>query len=114
MHYPEAVLALGHLRKPCRVEELSPAAAGVRTEGNAQDLDGTEVVLEIPGYGRIPAEVVVMTDGSIGLMFLHDGHARDAMRVGWPETTNSGTRRRVPLQTPGPTPPTRVRREGRR
>ncbi len=80
MHYPEAVLALRHDRKPCRVEELSPAAACVRTEGNAQDLDGTEVVLEIPGYGRIPAEVVVMTDGSIGLMFLHDGHARDAMR----------------------------------
>ena len=80
MRYPEAVLELRHDRNPCRVEELSPAAACVRTERSTADLDGAEAVLVIPGYGHIPAEVVVLTDGSTGLMFLHDGRARDAMR----------------------------------
>ena len=37
-------------------------------------------MLAIPGYGRVPAEVVRLKDGAIELLFLHDREAQEAMR----------------------------------
>ena len=76
--YPEASLTLACGVHRCRVEEISPGAARVRAEHEVPE--GAEVMLAIPGYGRVPAEVVRLKDGAIGLLFLHDREAQEAMR----------------------------------
>ncbi len=80
MHYPEAYLTLDQDQHRCELVEISPGAACIRSEGRAGVSDGAEVMLEIPSHGRVPAEVVLLPDGIIGLLFLHGLEARSAMR----------------------------------
>ena len=80
MRYPEAYLQLNHDQHRCRVEEISPGAACVRATKVENLVEGAKVMLEIPDYGRVPAEVILLPDGAIGLLFLHDGEAQQAMR----------------------------------
>ena len=80
MRYPEAYLQLNHDQHRCRVEEISPGAACVRATKVEDLVEGAKVMLEIPDYGRVPAEVILLPDGTIGLLFLHNGEAQQAMR----------------------------------
>jgi hypothetical protein len=75
---PGAMLTVARQEQRCRVEEISPGAARVRVE--RQVPEGAVVMLELPGYGRVPAEAVVLQEGVVGLLFQHDGHAEAAMR----------------------------------
>ena len=77
--FPEAMLFDGCDRQPCRIEDLTPRAACVRSDSRASFDEGAEVTLEIANVGRIPAEVVTMPEGTLGLMFHHDDDTRDAI-----------------------------------
>lgn len=81
MQYPEACLRLRSSEHRCRVEEISPGAACVRSERVEELPEGAEVMLEIPGYGPVPAEVVRLADNVVGLLFLHDATARQSMQA---------------------------------
>jgi len=81
MQYPEACLKLWRKEHRCRVEEISPGAARVRSDQVEQLPEGAEVMLEIPGYGPVPAEVVQLADNAIGLLFLHDAASRKTMQT---------------------------------
>lgn len=58
--------------RSCSVFDLSPAGARVRLFDGEALARGTEVVLELDGFGSIPAEVRHTVDGYTGLMFLLD------------------------------------------
>lgn len=90
MQYPEARLKLWRGEHRCRVEEISPGAACVRSEHVEQLPEGAEVMLEIPGYGPVPAEVVRLADNTIGLLFLHDATARETMQAWLSKTVRNG------------------------
>ena len=77
--YPEAYLTLDQDQHRCELVEISPGAACIRSERQTLVPDGAEVMLEIPSHGRVPAEVVLLPDGIIGLLFLHGTQARQAM-----------------------------------
>ena len=80
--YPDAKLLVAQDQQPCQIEELSRWAACVRSEPTSTIDEGANVVLEIDGIGQVPAEVVTMPDGSIGLMFHHDVRTQRAI-AGW-------------------------------
>lgn len=60
----------------CTVEDVSPGGACVRPGGRFPVTESDEIVLEIEAFGCLPAEVVHMTDGVIGLMFLYENDER--------------------------------------
>lgn len=90
MRYPEACLKLRRNEHRCRVEEISPGAACVRPEHVEQLPEGAEVLLEIPGYGPVPAEVVRLAGDTVGLLFLHDAASRQAMQTWLSQRAQSG------------------------
>ena len=80
MRNSKAYLRHERAQQSCLVEEISPGAACVRAELPQGLQEGAEVVLEIPGFGRVPAEVILLPNGAIGLMFLNDLKSQVAMR----------------------------------
>lgn len=57
---------------PCKAHDLSPGGARIEISERTRVKVGARTQLELPRYGRIPAEVRHTTGSSVGLMFTHD------------------------------------------
>jgi len=57
---------------PCKAHDLSPGGARIEVVGRTRVKVGAATSLELPGYGRIPAQVKHISGNSLGLMFTHD------------------------------------------
>ena len=75
----KATLTLGEAGYPCDVEKLTPDAAYVRAADASAIPDGAMIDFVLEGYGPIPAEVVHMPDGALGLIFGYDTEERQVM-----------------------------------
>lgn len=58
--------------RACSVFDLSPAGARIRLLNGDTLAQGTEVLLELDGFGTVPAEIRHTVEGFTGLMFLLD------------------------------------------
>lgn len=56
----------------CKAQDLSPGGARIEVAGRTRVKIGASTSLELPGYGRIAAQVRHITGNSLGLMFTHD------------------------------------------
>ena len=57
----------------CEICDLSPGGARVKIAGAPENTVGTRIVLDIPDYGPVDAEVRHVEDGVLGLSFRHAG-----------------------------------------
>ena len=69
----QSELAIAHKRFACQVCDLSPGGACVAVTGRVSFGVGSRLKFILPGYGEIPAEVVYVLHGDVGLKFRHDG-----------------------------------------
>lgn len=61
----------------CLLYDISPRGARLRIVDGATPKVDADVVLDLEGYGRIPAVVRHSAAGVVGLMFLHDDSAQE-------------------------------------
>ena len=87
----------------CVVLDISPGGAAVWTPSSDDVPEGAEVNFEPSGHGSLPAEVVRMRGGVLGLMFLIDNESRarlvdwlDGLRQALGETAGGAGRSRRP------------------
>lgn len=73
------VLRSGSKPYQCVVLDISPGGAAVWTEASAEIPEGAEVLFAPQGHDELPAEVVRMTHGVLGLMFLLEADSRIAL-----------------------------------
>ncbi len=76
-----AVLRMAAQSRDCVVRDLSPGGGLVEVAGAAEIASGTSVVLELAGFGSIPAEVRHNRGGKLGLMFLHGPAEEEALAL---------------------------------
>jgi hypothetical protein len=74
-------LKSGRKRHACVVLDISPGGAAVWTESSAEVPEGAAVLFEPSGRAATPAEVVRLSNGVLGLMFLHDAEGRRALAL---------------------------------
>lgn len=73
------VLQSGSKRYQCVVLDISPGGAAVWTEASAEVPEGGEVLFAPQGHDELPAEVVRLSSGVLGLMFLLEADGRIAL-----------------------------------
>lgn len=74
-----AVLRSGSKSYQCVVLDISPGGAAIWTEASAEVPEGAEVQFTPDGHEALPAEVVRLSGGVLGLMFLIDEAPRRAL-----------------------------------
>ena len=72
-------LVSGKQRYSCVVLDISPGGAAVWTEASAQIPEGAEVLFKPNSHDELPAEVVRLKGGVLGLMFLLELGERHAL-----------------------------------
>lgn len=77
----QAVIHLAAQSRDCVVRDLSPGGGLVEVAGAAEIATGTSVVLELAGFGPVPAEVRHNRDGKLGLMFLQGEAEEEALAL---------------------------------
>jgi len=89
---------LSHSRGDCQVVvlDISPSGSAVWAENSKEVRASSKVKFRLSGYGVLPAEVVRLDGGVLGLMFLLDGPERRKLSE-WL------TQRRQALEPPPPT-----------
>ena len=76
-----AYLEAGGTTRYCLIHDIAPAGARLRVVGGGTLEPGTEVVLDLEDYGRIPARARHNAHESIGLQFLHDAAGEAKLRA---------------------------------
>lgn len=72
-------LQSGRKRYQCVVLDISPGGAAIWTEASAEIPEGAEVLFTPQGHEALPSEVVRLSSGVLGLMFLLEAEGRVAL-----------------------------------
>lgn len=75
----QAVVWIDEQALGCRVHDISPAGARVEPATFRDLSPGARVVLDLPDFPAIPAEVRYGAEGAVGLEFLHDEERETAL-----------------------------------